>query len=76
MAGFLSTTKSNLWTAMGIEICKSFYYRPHVLGICSDQKCDKKGLKIEGTSVLVRSMSTDFEGRRRILNLKRGLIHI
>ena len=59
MAGFLPTTESNLRTAMGVEICKSFYYGLHlqttckdvyrsvwrdVLGICSDQKHDRKGL--------------------------------
>ena len=63
VAGFLPTTESNLRTAMvgslAVEICKSFYYRPHlqtackdvyrsvqqdVLGICSDQKRDKNCL--------------------------------
>ena len=66
MAGFLPTTELNLRTAMGVEICKSFYYRSHlqtackdvyrsvhrdVLGICSVQKWDRKVLQIEGSSM-------------------------
>ena len=57
VAGFLPTTESNLRTAMGVEICKLFYYGPPckdvyrsvqqaVLGMCSDQKCDMKALQI------------------------------
>ena len=61
VAGFLPTTESNLRTAMGVEICKSFHYRPHlqtackdvyrsvwrdVLAICSDLKRGVNGLQI------------------------------
>ena len=62
MAGFVQTMESNLRTAMGVEICKAFYYHPHFckplaktftdlcsnmcLGICSDQKCDVSSLQI------------------------------
>ena len=59
VAGFLPNTESNLWTVLGVEICKLFYYRPHLqkrLQICvarcvgylqcSDQKRDKKVLQI------------------------------
>ena len=31
VAGFVPATESNLRTAMGVEICKAFYYRPHFL---------------------------------------------
>ena len=87
VAGLFPTTESNVRTAMGVEICKLFYYRPHwqtplakkFKDLCSEmchifvltRNMITKFYNKKRGVICKFSLKIDFEGRRRILCLKR-----
>ena len=86
VAGFFQTTESNVRTAMGVEICNLFYYRPHLQtplakkfkDLCSEmchifvltRNMTTKVYNNKRGVICKFSLKIDFEGRRRILCLK------